>query len=193
MVKLILKEFGDDFVTPYMPEAARDLSSFVEGELLVYEAHSTDYQSAAALGNMVRDHFAILKVGPALTFAYREAVFALAMIEDEWLPAAERSNLIRVLDRTMVTQPEHWSAYYEGTEQERAFKRKFSLSDRARYYWTQPEVEAAVQTLMQNLSRRALPYSLSSQFLGAGNLTAEEAIRQKISKVLSDYIAACGE
>ena len=46
----------------------------------------------------MRDHFAILKVGPALTFAFREAVFALAMMENELFPSHERSNIISVLD-----------------------------------------------------------------------------------------------
>ncbi|HYA25855.1 MAG TPA: class II D-tagatose-bisphosphate aldolase, non-catalytic subunit, partial [Terriglobales bacterium] len=77
-------EFGDATVFPYMPDKARALSRFVDEHRHdkqwqgIYEAHSTDYQSPAALRQMVRDHFAILKVGPWLTFAFREAVFALA-------------------------------------------------------------------------------------------------------------------
>ena len=59
-------EFGDDFVLPHQPEAARELSKFIESQALVYEAHSTDYQTREALTNLVRDHFAILKVGPGL-------------------------------------------------------------------------------------------------------------------------------
>jgi D-tagatose-1,6-bisphosphate aldolase subunit GatZ/KbaZ len=184
-------EFGDDFVTPYIPESARELSRFIEREPLVYEAHSTDYQSRDALGSMVRDHFAILKVGPALTFAYREAVFALAMIEDECLPNEERSHLIEALDECMLEQPGHWKPYYPGTEQEQAFKRKYSLSDRARYYWSQPQVQAAVGALMKNLGGQALPYSLASQFLGETGLTGEQAINRRIQKVLDDYVAAC--
>ncbi len=48
------------------------------------------------LRGLVTDHFAILKVGPVLTYAYREAVFALSFIEDELLGAqALRSDLLR--------------------------------------------------------------------------------------------------
>ena len=76
-------EFGDDFVLDYQPKAAADLVRFIETQpRLVFEAHSTDYQTHASLNQLVRDHFAILKVGPALTFAMREAVFALAWMED---------------------------------------------------------------------------------------------------------------
>ena len=50
---------------------------------LVYEAHSTDYQRPESYRNLVRDGFAILKVGPALTFAMREVLEALSLIEAE--------------------------------------------------------------------------------------------------------------
>ena len=128
-------EFGDDFILPYQPEAARELSKFIESQPMIYEAHSTDYQTREALKNLMRDHFAILKVGPALTFAFREAVFTLAMIEDELIGKYARSNIMQVLDEVMVKYPEHWMKYYHGTEAEKAFKRKYSLSDRVRYYW----------------------------------------------------------
>jgi D-tagatose-1,6-bisphosphate aldolase subunit GatZ/KbaZ len=186
-------EFGDDFVAEYQPEAAQELSRFIEAEPMVYEAHSTDYQPPAALRNLVRDHFAILKVGPGLTFAFREAVFALAMIENEWIAKDARSNIIEVLDRTMVEHPEHWKKYYPGTEQEQALRRKYSLSDRARYYWTRPELQESFARLMNNLGDRKLPYSLLSQFVGKTDLKANEVIEQKIADVLRDYAAACGE
>src|SRR6185295_18243387 len=71
-------EFGDATVFPYDRTKARELSKAIEKHgNLVFEAHSTDYQSAHALKELVEDHFAILKVGPWLTFAVREAVFAL--------------------------------------------------------------------------------------------------------------------
>ncbi len=185
-------EFGDDSVMPYSPEAARALSHYIEDQPMVYEAHSTDYQAAEALKWLVRDHFAILKVGPALTFAYREAVFALAMIEDEYLPADKRSNLARVLEHIMLERPAYWQAYSGGSEQDKALRRKFSLSDRARYYWAQPEVQSALQTLMRNLGGEKLPYSLSSQFLGETDITAQQAIQLRIGRVLKQYQAACG-
>lgn len=184
-------EFGDDFVLPYKPEAAQDLSRFIEGQSMIYEAHSTDYQTRAALKDLVRDHFAILKVGPALTFAFREAVFALAMIENELISKNMHSNLIQVLDAVMLKQPEYWKKYYHGTQPEQAFKRKYSLSDRARYYWPETEVQNAFAQLMNNLGDRALPYSLSSQFVGQTNLNAAQVIDLKINKVLKDYMAAC--
>jgi len=186
-------EFGDDFVLPYQPEAAKELSHFIESQSMIYEAHSTDYQTHDALRNLVRDHFAILKVGPGLTFAFREAVFALALIEDELIKRDLRSNIIQVLDDVMMKHPGHWQKYYHGDEAEQAFKRKYSLSDRARYYWVQPEVQKAFARLMENLGGKVLPYSLLSQFVGERDLNAEQVIERKIDRVLGDYLVGCGE
>ncbi|HNQ93438.1 MAG TPA: class II D-tagatose-bisphosphate aldolase, non-catalytic subunit [Anaerolineales bacterium] len=185
-------EFGDDFVLPYQADKAMELSKFIESQSLVYEAHSTDYQTCEALKNLVKDRFAILKVGPALTFAFREAVFALAMIENEMTAKDERSNIMDVLDDVMLKHPEHWKKYYRGDEAEQAFKRKYSLSDRARYYWVQPEAQNALARLMKNLGHGVLPYSLLSQFVGETNLDAAQVIARKARRVLEDYRFACG-
>ena len=123
----------------FAPERARDLAAWIDGmDGLVFEAHSTDYQTEAALRALVAQHFAILKVGPGLTFALREALFALAAIEDEWLPADERSQLREALEAAMLADPSHWQGHYPGTPDEQRFARAFSLSDRARYYWPVP-------------------------------------------------------
>lgn len=184
-------EFGDDFVLPYIPQAAHNLSTFIKSQKVVYEAHSTDYQTCEALKNLVEDHFAILKVGPALTFAYREGIFALAMIEDEMITKDRRSNIIQVLDYAMVDHPKYWQKYYQGSERDLAFKRKYSLSDRTRYYWMQAEVQKAYNQLMTNLGKNILPFSLLSQFVGKTNLTTEQVVQLKIDQVLENYFRAC--
>jgi D-tagatose-1,6-bisphosphate aldolase subunit GatZ/KbaZ len=189
-------EYGDDFIVEYQRESARGLTLYIESQPLVFEAHSTDYQLATALSQMVEDHFAILKVGPALTFAYREAVFALAMMEKEILPTETCSNLVKVLDEAMVRDPQYWSKYYLGDENSRRFARKFSLSDRSRYYWPVPEVQTAVGQLMRNLKNHPPPRSLISQYMPAqyeeirhGKIheMPQELIRHKIFNVLDAY------
>jgi len=184
-------EFGDDFVLPYQPEKAKELSRFIEDQSMIYEAHSTDYQTREALTNLVRNHFPILKVGPGLTFAFREAVFALAMMEDELVEEDARSNLIQVLDDVMMKHPEYWKKYYRGTDNELKFKRKYSLSDRARYYWLQPEVQNSFERLVKNLGSDVLPYALLSQFVGETDITAMQIIKLKVDRVLENYLAAC--
>ena len=194
-------EFGDDFVLDYNPEAARDLARFAKTIPFVYEAHSTDYQTGDNLRNLVRDKFAILKVGPALTFAFREAVFALAMIENELILAERRSNLIEVLEEVMTRQPEHWQKYYHGEETAQRLARKFSRSDRLRYYWGSPQVQSALGRLLQNLGEKMLPLTLVSQFMpgqwerirsGQIDNTPEAVILDKVNSVLEEYAFACG-
>jgi D-tagatose-1,6-bisphosphate aldolase subunit GatZ/KbaZ len=192
-------EFGDDFVLPYQADAAKDLSLYIETQPLIYEVHSTDYQTRQVLKDLVRDHFAILKVGPALTFALREAVFALAMIEDELIPSNERSNIVSVLDDIMLGQPEHWFEYYHGDEKEKAFKRKYSLSDRIRYYWTHPMVQRAFDKMLSTLNKKPLPAMLIKQHVPdvykmvaqTGAITPEKILLAKIQNVLDDYAQAC--
>ena len=88
-------DFDHSSVHEYDAAAASTLADFLEQQpRIVFEAHSTDYQRESGLHALVRDHFAILKVGPAATFAYREALFALAAIEAE-LPAAQCSRACR--------------------------------------------------------------------------------------------------
>jgi len=202
-------EFGDETVADYDPAAARGLSDYLRRESpLVYEAHSTDYQSPVALARLVDDGFAVLKVGPWLTFAFREAVFALESIERDWLGdrrGVELSDLRATLDRAMVAEPRHWAPYYGGDPGELRLKRAFSYSDRCRYYWPQPAVRAALGRLLDNLSGgrsgELIPLVLLSQHLPsqyqavrAGGLADEPAalVRDKIERVLALYDVACG-
>jgi D-tagatose-1,6-bisphosphate aldolase subunit GatZ/KbaZ len=148
---------------------------------------------------MVQDHFAILKVGPALTFAFREGVFALAMIENEFLASQKRSNIISSLEKVMIEKSEYWVKYYHGDKWEEAFKRKYSLSDRIRYYWTDPSVQKALGILMTNLDRNPIPATLLRQYVPdvysmatlMDRLTPESIVLAKIQKVLEDYAQAC--
>jgi D-tagatose-1,6-bisphosphate aldolase subunit GatZ/KbaZ len=194
-------EFGDSTVFPYDPEKARPLvTGLPDSPQLAYEAHSTDYQTPSSLAQMVKDHFAILKVGPWLTFAYREAVFALDMIEREIAEFKKDASHVReALESEMLRNPQHWNCYYRGSEEQQKFARAYSLSDRCRYYWPQPNVEQAISRLMHNLDR-PLPLALLSQYLpveyeAIRNAELENSapaiIRHHIQSVLRVYAAAC--
>jgi D-tagatose-1,6-bisphosphate aldolase subunit GatZ/KbaZ len=192
-------EFGDHGVQAYdraraagLCDAARALPG------LVLEGHSTDYQSPAALRALVEDGVAVLKVGPALTFAMREALFALELVERELAPA-EPSRLGEELERAMLADPSHWRGYYRGEEARVRLARRFSLLDRCRYYWAAPPVRRAVERLLANLRRQAPPWTLLSQYLPRqagrvkeGSLSGEpqELVRAAVREVLGDYGAA---
>ncbi|MFI0938617.1 D-tagatose-bisphosphate aldolase, class II, non-catalytic subunit [Streptomyces sp. NPDC021020] len=159
-------EFDHLRVVDYRRELTGDLRRVLDGEpAMVYEAHSTDYQTPEALTALVQDHWAVLKVGPGLTFALREALFALAAIEDELVPAAERSRLPEVVERRMLAEPAQWEGYYPGSADDQRLARRYSYSDRLRYYWPDPEIEAAQERLLRNLSAVDIPLPLLSAHL----------------------------
>ncbi|HET9322081.1 MAG TPA: class II D-tagatose-bisphosphate aldolase, non-catalytic subunit, partial [Bryobacteraceae bacterium] len=197
-------EFGDASVFEYDRRKAQFLcNSLPTSPALVYEAHSTDYQPAAALRQMVEDHFAILKVGPWLTFAFREAVFALGAIEQEWLGKRAQGNVSHVpeaLEQAMLRNPVYWHPYYQGDEGEQHLARRFSYSDRCRYYWPDPSVERELDLLLANLSASPPPLTLLSQYLpdaydgvrsGAVPNLPASLIQDRIRKVVKIYGAAC--
>jgi len=159
-------EFDHVRVFDYDSEATRSLRTALDDEpAMVFEAHSTDYQTEPALAALVADGWGVLKVGPGLTFAMREALFALAAIEAELLPTAACSRLPAVVEARMLARPEQWAGYYAGTPEEQALARRYSYSDRMRYYWPDPEIETAVDTLLDNLGHRDIPDPLLSAFL----------------------------
>jgi D-tagatose-1,6-bisphosphate aldolase subunit GatZ/KbaZ len=198
-------DFGDSGIWEYDREKASHLSSCIEKNCnLVFEAHSTDYQPRRALKQMVQDHFAILKVGPWLTFAFREAVFALAEMEAAWLSDRKSVSLSRVreaLERAMLEDTAHWEEYYHGDNADLRFARQYSYCDRSRYYWTRPEPEKAFQILVGNLSERPVPLTLLSQYMPVQYQAVRERrikntpgdlIHNKILEVLDIYASACG-
>jgi D-tagatose-1,6-bisphosphate aldolase subunit GatZ/KbaZ len=192
-------EFDHHKVIDYVAQKARALSAFIEREPgLVYEAHSTDYQTPGALRSLVRDHFAILKVGPGATFALREALWALADIEEEWRGPAGASGLKEVVLAEMLERPAHWERYYAGGARQR-LDMQFSLSDRIRYYWAQPAVQRACTALLANLGDGPLPLALLSQYLPlqyaairAGRLAndARAVLQEAVAIVLRPYVDA---
>jgi len=196
-------EFGDNTVFAYDRQKAAALSKMIEPHThLIYEAHSTDYQTPGALRELVQDHFAILKVGPWLTFALREAVFALAAMEDELLGGGgENASHIRdVLDTVMLENPKYWQPYYHGDDAAIRYARKYSYSDRSRYYWPQPKLDAALKKLITNLDATPLPLTLLSQYMpleyyairtGQIQNTPMALIHHKVMEVTRIYAAAC--
>ena len=197
-------EFGENTIFDYDRQKARTLScALPKHPALVYEAHSTDYQKPKALAEMVEDHFAILKVGPWLTFAFREAVFALSTIEREWLSgrsAVRLSQVREALEAAMVRNPSYWRSYYHGSEDEMRLARIYSYSDRCRYYWGDATVQQELAQLRANLDGSPPPLTLVSQYLplqyeamraGALQLRAEDMIQDHILTVLRVYAAAC--
>ena len=193
-------EFDHHGVEDYRPERATALSAVAHDfPHAVFEAHSTDYQTPQAFKDLVRDHFAILKVGPALTFAYREALFGLSQIAIE-LGLETDTDLIGEADTVMREAPADWQKYYHGDRREQRLLRAYSLSDRIRYYWTKPRLAKSVQELLDVLGTREIPLGVAHQYLPLGaeacrargeKITADNLINNTIKAALAPYYAAC--
>jgi D-tagatose-1,6-bisphosphate aldolase subunit GatZ/KbaZ len=194
-------DFDHTKVVDYQPALATGLSAVLtQVPGMVFEAHSTDYQKPEALAALVEDGFAILKVGPGVTFALREALYALADIEAELVPERARSDLRGVVEKVMLSKPDNWERYYHGNEQEKRLLRVYSYSDRVRYYWADPEIDAAAQKLIRNLSDVAIPENLLSRYLpeqywqlrsGLIDTSPMGLIQSKVREVIGAYAAAC--
>jgi D-tagatose-1,6-bisphosphate aldolase subunit GatZ/KbaZ len=197
-------DFGSDAIFGYERGKAQSLSAALsEHPGIVFEAHSTDYQSPQALARMVEDHFAILKVGPWLTYAFREAVLALGAIERELFTTRSKREISHVreaLEAAMVHDPTHWRSYYRGDEDEVRRNLIYGYSDRCRYYWHQPAVQVEIARLLDNLGDRPIPLTLISQYLPleydairSGELQAVPArmVQYHIRRVLRVYADAC--
>jgi len=195
-------EFNNKKIFEYNKKNVQGLFSIIKQyPHLAIEAHSTDYQSRNSLRNMVKDGVAILKVGPALTFAFREALFALCYVEKELFfnTPKVQSNLIEVMEEAMLENPKYWVDYYEGTDKEKRLMRKYSFLDRSRYYWNVPKVKKAVEILFENLKKKKIPLTLISQFMpiqyqkirdGIIKDDPKELVRDNIVNVLDKYYSA---
>ncbi|MBM7327710.1 D-tagatose-bisphosphate aldolase, class II, non-catalytic subunit [Agrobacterium sp. S2] len=192
-------EFGNANVMLYKPARAEALIAALDAMPgVVFEAHSTDYQSAEELSALVDGGFAIMKVGPGLTFALREALYGLDTIRKVIADDAASLGLPEVLEDVMLADQDHWSGHYGGDAQEQRLQRHFSYSDRIRYYWPDKRVQAAVEQLFAALST-PIPETLISQYLsrlypdvvgGRVAPTPRELCLAAIDHALSPYRAA---
>ncbi|MBQ8151435.1 MAG: class II D-tagatose-bisphosphate aldolase, non-catalytic subunit, partial [Firmicutes bacterium] len=190
-------EFGDDQIFLYDREAASELTAKAKDYPdFVLEGHSTDYQSKECLRGMVLDGIAILKVGPALTYALREALFALSLIEKELLPAEEQAGFIETLEQVMIEEPSNWKKHYHGDEHQQKLARRYSFSDRARYYIGDSRVTDTIDRLFKNLSRLEIPMNMLHQYMpvqfgkvrkGALKAEPEALVRDAVTEVLREY------
>ena len=190
-------EFGVENTIFYERRKARDLVETLD-ELpgIIFEAHSTDYQTVGNLRSLVEDGFSVLKVGPALTFALREALFSLDGLASVLRP--ERTSLVSVMNDIMRANPSFWKDHYDSDRAN--ILCLYSYSDRIRYYWTHPNVQRAVNSLLGDLEETGLPDPLISQFLpklyervrtGEIPRGGKALVLAAVEDVLDDYSVAC--
>jgi len=174
------------------------------GHPVVLEAQQTDFQPQTVLNQLVDNHFAFLSVGLELTYTMREALFSLAMMENETMigkPGVHLSNYIVELDRAMQSVPSHWQDYYKGNGFEQLVARKYSFYDRSRFFLEDKEVRKTKKRLYDNLTAYPVPPTVMRQFMPhqyesvvAGELEnkPKALVMDAVRNVLRRYSRACG-
>lgn len=195
-------EEKDAGCTEYDRSKAADLMASIDAyPTMIFEGHSTDYQTKYKLKELIEDGVGILKVGPGLTYAMREALFALAYMEDMILHGKddEKSDFINVLEKAMLAEPKNWAKHYHGDDNELWFKRKFSFSDRSRYYMPEASVKAAKDKMIANLRKYGVSLAVLSQFMpiqytkvrcGEIENDPEALIKDRIKNTIDEYLFA---
>lgn len=173
-------------------------------EGVCFEAHSTDYQNPDAYPSLAEMGFAIHKVGPALTFAYRQAIYALdAMLDLVEGEARTAPKVPKVMEALMLENPANWVSHYHGDAATVSLLRHFSYADRIRYYWAQPSAQSAVTALIKAVNAADIPAPVWMQFFGnetlarsnevskLGNNQAKSKIIAEIQVALAPYFFGC--
>lgn len=148
------------------------------------EAHSTDYQDPAVFPRLAELGFAFQKVGPALTFAWRAALYALNDIRAD-LGAQRGPSLPDVMETEMITAPTQWRGHYHPKAGDLYAQRHFGLADRIRYYWPKPRAEAAVAALFADLDSLSLSDSEVLAHFSKAEVASARRLAQSLPRALA--------
>ena len=89
----------------------------------------------------------------------------MSFMEAELLPEVQRARFPEVLESAMLANPKNWKKYYCENGAEARLERRFSFSDRSRYYLNLPEAQAAIEKLFQNIDGADVPLGMLSQYM----------------------------
>jgi len=106
-----------------------------------------------------------------------------------------------VAEETMLKSPGHWIKHYHGSEEELKMKRRYSYSDRIRYYLTEPELDGSIKQLIKNIdnNKDLLPLSIVSQYMpstywkireGKLKIDDQQWLIERVKDTLSPYARA---
>jgi len=197
--------FDSEKVIPFDSSLIKEMGGCGHGgHPVALEVQQADFQPQTVLNQLVDSHFAFLSVGSELTYVMREALFSLAVMENETMigkPGVYLSNFIIELDRAMQSAPQVWEKYYLGNGFEQLVARKYSLFDRSRFFLEDKEVRKMKKRLYDNLVAHPVPLTVLRQFMprqyervAAGELENEPKalVMDAVRYVLRKYSRACG-
>ena len=105
----------------------------------------------------MQDGFAILKVGPGLTFALREGLYGLDGIAEELFPGKRDQTLRASMETDHAGRAGKLGQVLRGQRCRARTTAAFPYSDRMRYYGYSGRLDAAVELLFEVLGDIELP------------------------------------
>ena len=114
---------------------------------------------------------------------------ALAGIEAA-MDVPEPSRIVEVMRAEMEGDPAHWRAYVAPGSRETAMM-LYGLSDRVRYYWPRPAIQAALGRLYDNIAASSPEPGIVAQFTGSlvdGTGEPATLARRVIDRMVGDVV-----
>lgn len=70
-----------------------------------------------------------------------------------------------VIEEVLEDNQDNWKKHYHGSFKQLGLARKYSYSDRVRYYMGDPKIAAAIDKLFENLKEYAIPMNMLHQYM----------------------------
>jgi D-tagatose-1,6-bisphosphate aldolase subunit GatZ/KbaZ len=158
--------YGPTYVERFDMEQPDLLSAVLQDrDRIALEVRGADYQTASACADLTRRNVAVLGLGPALSFAWREALYALSHVHGWTSGSAHVSERMEAL---MLADPAAWGAddpatAHLATDAQQRMLRHFGFLDRIRHYW--PRARPELEAMADDLQASGMPYPLLLQYL----------------------------
>lgn len=127
---------------------------------IALEAEAVDYQSARVCADLTRRNVAVLKLGPSLSFAWREALYGLSHVH-AWSEGGP--HISERMEALMLADPAMWQQDGRGPAGHSRLLRHFGFTDRIRHYWSKAGAELAA--LCDSMEASGLHLPLLLQYL----------------------------
>jgi D-tagatose-1,6-bisphosphate aldolase subunit GatZ/KbaZ len=160
-----------------MGRASNFLGALKDWPQVCLEAHSTDYQKPEVFPRLASLGFAFQKVGPALTFACRQALYALNHAQG--LMGGAFGVLQNTMEAVMIADTRNWVGHYQGCAEQLFVQRHFGLADRIRYDWPHPQAKTAVAALRRDITM--IPDSVWWQVFN-------QAVMERVDSLTGDIV-----
>ena len=94
----------------------------------------------------------------------------------------------------MLENPKNWQKHYHGSDNDKRIARKYSYSDRCRYYFSLPEIKSTIQKLFANIDSVEVPAGMLRQFMPRQyKLIRDGLLPMKAAALAKDSVVECVE